>query len=47
MQTVLCPSCQTEVVPQPVGTTSDDGEWEYEYTECPMCEYVFLARELT
>lgn len=34
------------VIPQPVGYTDDDGEWNYEHTECPLCEYIFHSNEL-
>ena len=46
MPTKICPKCHQRVIPQPVGWTDKDGNYNYEFTECPLCEYQFKASEL-
>lgn len=48
MEKILCPGCGEVVCPQPNGTTNEYGEWEYEFTDCPIaeCGHVFTADEL-
>lgn len=45
---VNCPGCGEMVIPYPVGTTDDDGNWSYSHTECPIgsCGHVFAPSEL-
>jgi rubredoxin len=46
-ETILCPDCGERVTPEPVGYTDEDGNWEYDHTECPVCLHVFSGEELS
>lgn len=33
-------------MPQAQGSTNEDGEWEQEFMECPLCGHILKARDL-
>lgn len=41
--TRICPSCGERVMPDVVGKTNEEGEWEYDFTECPICGHIFRS----
>jgi hypothetical protein len=43
---VICPVCTVPVLPQTNGWTDDDGTWNKDCTDCPICGYVFTPNEL-
>lgn len=46
MEKVLCPQCNEPVLAQPRGSVGLDNDWEYEFSDCPICGHIFTATEL-